>query len=377
MKVGFNRIFWGLLFVVLDIRINSIDLFLPDFVGYILIASGLGLLATHDKWFQRARVIAIVMICFSLSDLVEVKVDAQQTPRLRREWISVLTGDLRTLLPHQVDSARLIRATSSGNTINANRTHNPERDRDRVLGEYSDGTVVLILRYSSSDEAVEAMKQKDKTDYSFEGIRQRAETDSSFKADTMTRHHGSSASHTLTSADSRLEVKDRVVQQWWNRGGSWWNPFRWNDEGGWSGNLLYIVEGYRASADNYKSAFERKSHNGYRTIFNPLFPISTVNLLLDTLLIWGLCSGIIALSSSSNNYALMQSARRRRNLYFILTVPSLVASIILFIAPETLLSSGMISGGLVFVIPYALALLFSVLLIMLLMRKAANNLQEP
>lgn len=82
MKVGFKRIFWGLLFVFLDLRINSLDLFLPDFVGYILIVSGLGLLAPHDKWFRRARVMAIIMIFFSLTDLVEVKVDAKQGPRL-------------------------------------------------------------------------------------------------------------------------------------------------------------------------------------------------------------------------------------------------------------------------------------------------------
>jgi hypothetical protein len=105
MKAGFNLIFWGLLFVALDIRINSIDLFLPDFVGYILIASGLGLLGRHDKWFRRARVMAIVMIFFSLTDLVEVKVDSKQAPRLTREWISLLTGDLSTLLPQQVNSA--------------------------------------------------------------------------------------------------------------------------------------------------------------------------------------------------------------------------------------------------------------------------------
>src|SRR5688572_22964848 len=134
MKVGFNRIFWGLLFVVLDIRINSIDLFLPDFVGYILIVSGLGLLAPHDKWFRRARVMAIIMIFFSLTDLVEVKVDSRQAHRLRQEWISLLTGDLSTLLPQQVDSAYLLRTTTSENAINANRTHNPERDEDRVLG---------------------------------------------------------------------------------------------------------------------------------------------------------------------------------------------------------------------------------------------------
>jgi hypothetical protein len=159
MKAGFNRIFLGLLFVVLDIRVNSIDLFLPDFVGYILIASGLGLLAPHDKWFRRSRVIAIIMIFFSLTDLVEVKVDYKQASRVRREWISLLTGDLSTLLPDQIDSASLLRTTTSESAINENRTHNPERDEDRVLGEYSDGTVVLILRYASSDEASDTMKR--------------------------------------------------------------------------------------------------------------------------------------------------------------------------------------------------------------------------
>jgi|GEM_PF-2378158 len=375
MRVGFNRIFWGLLFVVLDIRINSIDLFLPDFVGYILIASGLGLLAPHDKWFRRARVMAIIMIFFSLADLVEIKVDAKQAPRLRREWISLLTDDLSTLLPQQVDSARLLRTTSLGNAINAYRTHNPEQDEDRILGEYSDGTVVLILRYASADEALEAMKQKDETEYSFDGIRKRAETDASFRADKMSAQHGSSGSQITSSADSKVEAADRVIQQWWNRGGSWWNPLSWRDEGGWNGNLLYIVEGYRASADAYKSAFERKSQNGDGSTFNPLFPISTVSSLLDTFLIWGLCSGIIALSISSNNYGLMQTARRRRNLYFILSILGLAVSIMSFIAPEAVLSS-VRSGGMVLVMPYVFALLFSGLLIMLLMRSAANNLQE-
>ena len=125
MKSGFIRIFWGLLFVFLDIRINSIDLFLPDFVGYILIASGLGLLASRDRSFRTARVMAIIMIFFSLTDLVEVKVDYKQAPRLKREWISLLTGNLRTLLPQQIDSARLVRTTTSENAINANRKSQP------------------------------------------------------------------------------------------------------------------------------------------------------------------------------------------------------------------------------------------------------------
>jgi hypothetical protein len=373
MKVGFNRIFWGLIFVVLDIRINSIDLFLPDFVGYILIASGLGLLAPYDKWFRRARVIAIIMVFFSLTDLVEVKVDAKQAPRLRREWISLLTGDLGTLLPQQVGSAHLLRTTTS-NAINVNRTHNPERDEDRVLGEYSDGTVVMILRYASADEALEAMKQKDETEYSFDGIRNRAETDPSFKADQISAQHGSSGSEVTFSAHSKVEAADRVIQQWWSRGESWWNPSSWRDEAGSRGNLLYIAEGYRASADSYNSAFERKSHNWGGTTFDPFSPTSMVGSLLDTLLIWGLCSGVIALSVSSNNYDLMQRARRRRNLYLILGILGLAVSIMSLIAPEAVL--GLVSsGGIVLAIPYVFAMLVSVLLIMLLIKRAANTLQ--
>ena len=364
MKVGFNKIFLGLLFVVLDIRLNSIDLFLPDFVGYILIASGLGLLAPRHKWFRRARVLAIIMIGFSLIDFIEVKVDASQAPIFRREWISVLTGDLSTLLPQQVASARLLRTTTSANEINANRTHNPERDKDRVLGEYSDGTVVLVLRYASSDEALEALKQKQETDYAFEGIRKRAETDPSFKTDKITSQHGSSGGPETTSAYSKILAADGVIQQWWSRGRTWWNPISWRNLGGWSGNLLYVVEGHRSSADAFESAFKGKMHSGGST-FDPLFPISTIARLVNILLIWGLCSGVIALSISSNNYGLMQSAWGRRNFYLIVEVSLLI---MWFIAPDAML------GGLG--IPYVFGLLFSVILIMLLMRKAANTLPE-
>jgi hypothetical protein len=373
MRVGFTRIFWGLLFVVLDIRINSIDLILPDFVGYTLIASGLVLLAPYDKWFRRARALAFIMIFFSLTGLVEVKVDSRQAPRLRREWISLLTGDLSTLLPQQIDSARLLRTTTSESAINENRTHNPERDEDRILAEYSDGTIVLILRYASPDEALEAMKQKGETDYSFNGIRKRAESDTSFKADQISKQHGSSGGPVTSSAFSNVEAADRVIQQWWNRGAIWWNPSSWRDEGGWSGNLLYVVEGYHTSADAYKSAFEGKSHNGKGSTFDPLYQISTVGGLLDILLIWWLCSGVIALSVSSSNYGLMQRARTRRNLYFILAIPGLAVPTMWLIAPEVMFSI-VTSGEIVLVLPYTFAVLFSVLLIMLLMREAANTL---
>ncbi|HZI61313.1 MAG TPA: hypothetical protein VFD62_11395 [Pyrinomonadaceae bacterium] len=370
MNVGFNLIFWGLLFVVLDIRISSVDLVLPDFVGYILIASGLSRLASHHQWFRTARIFAIILIFVSLTTLVEIAVDAKQAPRLKREWISTLTGELSTLLPRQVNSARLIRTTRSATEIDANRTHNPPREEDRILGEYSDGTVILVLRYGSPEEALNAMKLKTETEYSHQGIRKRAETDESFKADTMQFPHGSTGHDGSTiSAYSNVNVADRAIQQWWSLGWTLWNPGTWGNEG-LDSRLLYIVEGHQSSAEDYRLAFEGSKDRSSGVTIDPLFPISAVANILDILLIWGICSGIIALALSSNNFELMQVAKFRRNLYLGLAVPAVLVSIMPLVAPEALLDV-ITSIGILLLMIYAVLVVVSVLLVMGLVRKAA------
>jgi hypothetical protein len=46
----FGQIYWGLLLVILDFKVNDIDL-LPDFIGYILVATGArGLLEVSDRF---------------------------------------------------------------------------------------------------------------------------------------------------------------------------------------------------------------------------------------------------------------------------------------------------------------------------------------
>lgn len=370
MNVGFNRIFWGLLFVVLDIRISSVDLVLPDFVGYILIVSGLSRLAPHHQWFRTARILAIILIFVSLTTLVGIAVDAKQAPRLKREWISTLTGELSTLLPRQVNSARLIRTTRSATEIDANRTHNPPREEDRILGEYSDGTVILVLRYGSADEALQAMQQKTQTEYSSQGIRERAETDESFKADTMSFPQGSTGGDgTTISAYSNVNVADRVIQQWWNRGWTLWNPGTWRSEG-LDSRLLYIAEGYQSSAEDYRLAFEGSKDRLGGVTIDPLFPISAAAHILDTLLIWGICSGIIALALASQNFELMQVAKFRRNFYLGLAVPAFFISIIPFVTPEALLDAFTFSAVLL-LMTYVILVAASVLLVMGLVRKAA------
>jgi len=66
---GFRRIFWGLVFVVLDFRIDDFDL-LPDFIGFAIIASGLGLLVPLSLRFHTARIMAMFLVVFSLATLI-------------------------------------------------------------------------------------------------------------------------------------------------------------------------------------------------------------------------------------------------------------------------------------------------------------------
>lgn len=35
-----NKLFWGLLLVLLDVKINQLDI-LPDIIGYLIVVSGL------------------------------------------------------------------------------------------------------------------------------------------------------------------------------------------------------------------------------------------------------------------------------------------------------------------------------------------------
>lgn len=65
MTKKFGRIFWGLLFVILDISINQFDL-LPDFIGYILVAVGArGLVATSSR-FGTASTLSWILTLLSL-----------------------------------------------------------------------------------------------------------------------------------------------------------------------------------------------------------------------------------------------------------------------------------------------------------------------
>lgn len=61
MRSSFNHIFWGLLLVFLDFRINGFDL-LPNGLGYLLIALGASQLVLQSPKFGAASALSAVLI---------------------------------------------------------------------------------------------------------------------------------------------------------------------------------------------------------------------------------------------------------------------------------------------------------------------------
>lgn len=69
--MGFDKIFWGFLFMF-DFRIQGFDI-LPDIVGYFLIYSGLEKLAERNEHFRKARKYALPLAVISILDMYEIK----------------------------------------------------------------------------------------------------------------------------------------------------------------------------------------------------------------------------------------------------------------------------------------------------------------
>ena len=60
-----DRIFYGLIFVLLTVKFNTVDL-LPDWLGYLLLYSGLGQLASESRHFSALRPLCLVMNVYTL-----------------------------------------------------------------------------------------------------------------------------------------------------------------------------------------------------------------------------------------------------------------------------------------------------------------------
>lgn len=67
---GLKLVFWGMLFVAVNIRIMGFDL-APDVIGYILVIVGLGRIEAYDDHFSAAKKMAFVLAALSLANIVQ------------------------------------------------------------------------------------------------------------------------------------------------------------------------------------------------------------------------------------------------------------------------------------------------------------------
>ena len=62
-----GKIFWGLIFVLLDFNVGRFDI-IPDFVGYVFIALGIGELMKHGyRSLERERMLTYIQVVISLA----------------------------------------------------------------------------------------------------------------------------------------------------------------------------------------------------------------------------------------------------------------------------------------------------------------------
>lgn len=75
---GLKLAFWGLLFTVVNIRIQGFDI-VPDVVGYIMVIIGLGRIEIYEERFSAAKKMAYVLAALSLVNIVQIPANNMQS----------------------------------------------------------------------------------------------------------------------------------------------------------------------------------------------------------------------------------------------------------------------------------------------------------
>lgn len=68
---GYNKLFWGMIFVIFNINSGAIN-YLPNFIGYILIISGLNILLNQHDIYKKAIIPTAILIILTLKDIANL-----------------------------------------------------------------------------------------------------------------------------------------------------------------------------------------------------------------------------------------------------------------------------------------------------------------
>lgn len=67
---AFNKFYWGFFFIMIDFRLQGVDI-IPDIIGYLLLAAGFNILASRSSCFEKAKSLNMFMIILSLFQIYE------------------------------------------------------------------------------------------------------------------------------------------------------------------------------------------------------------------------------------------------------------------------------------------------------------------
>jgi len=65
---AYNKLFWGMIILIFHINLGPISI-LPNFVGYMIIYSGLNTLSSQNEIYKRGKLPAAILVVLSLKDI--------------------------------------------------------------------------------------------------------------------------------------------------------------------------------------------------------------------------------------------------------------------------------------------------------------------
>jgi serine/threonine protein kinase len=282
-------------------------------VGAVLALVGLRALAQYNVWFRAAFLTCTLLACVLVSSL------AASGLELDYRAADLAVGDLREAFPERVRSASLDRITDDGSEIGRGRTATPASAFDRALGEYSDGTTVLVLRYRSKQEALAALQAKMKAEYDEDALLPPGHRGGYGTGETQ---HGSWGQRTISRSvmvhDSEgLPRTIRGVAASWNSVRAFSNPFSWAKDSGLGDGVLFVVEGKDGwTTDGYLEALTGRARRRAASAVGPWTTwLVFAGRLGYAITVWLICAGIVALATRSKQEDLARSARRWRAWY--------------------------------------------------------------
>jgi hypothetical protein len=88
---GYNKLFWGTVFIILKINIGPIDI-LPDFVGYLIMFFGICELSSQKIYYAKGKLPSLILAIISLKDVISLTNNNLLTGNVQigNPWMGIL-----------------------------------------------------------------------------------------------------------------------------------------------------------------------------------------------------------------------------------------------------------------------------------------------